>query len=179
VSSTRSRSNTDQRRHGPAIPTTTDILTNRELAAEEAARARTEAHDDLRATRKAERKIQAARLDELAPRAEPGTRERQLEKRREAAASNRAFAQAAHDGGEADLRDTDVMGDADSLGELKKMKKEHERKKNERELRREEMLRARREEREERLAIVREKEQRTVDMLKELARSRFGSGEHG
>jgi hypothetical protein len=133
----------------------------------------------LLASRKVERKLQAAQLEELAPRAEPGTKERQLEKRREAAASNRAFAQAAHDGGDADLRDTDVMGDADSLGELKKMKKEHERKKNERELRREEMLRARREEREERLAVVREKEQRTVDMLKELARARFGGKENG
>jgi hypothetical protein len=75
------------------------------------------------------------------------------------------------------LRDADVMGDADGLGELKKMKFEQARKKNEREIRKEEMLRARRAEREVKLAGLREKENKTMDMLKEIARARFGAGE--
>ena len=43
--------------------------------------AREQSRDDLRAERKADRKLQKERLDELVPRAEPGTRERKLEKK--------------------------------------------------------------------------------------------------
>ena len=39
--------------------------------------------EDIRYNRKQDRKAQAAALDELAPRAEAGTRERQLEKKKE------------------------------------------------------------------------------------------------
>ncbi|ETN37596.1 uncharacterized protein HMPREF1541_07218 [Cyphellophora europaea CBS 101466] len=161
---------------GPSIPTTSDLVATREAAIEAAAAARASKASLLREERKAERALQAQRLEELAPRAAAGSRERQLEKRREVAASNNAFAQSAHDAGDVEVREADVMGDTDSLGELKRMKKEHERKKNERELRREEMLRARRAEREERLAIVRQKEEKTIGMLQELARARFGGG---
>lgn len=164
------------RQPGPSIPNTSDLQAHREQAAEDAATARSNATATLRAERKAERTLQKERLDDLAPRAEAGSRERQLEKKREAAAANKAFATAAHESGDTELRDADVMGDADSLGEFKRAVKEQERKKNDRELRREEMLRARRAEREERMAVVRDKEAKTMEMLQELARARFGGG---
>ena len=68
------------------------------------------------------------------------------------------------------------MGDEDSLGELKRMQKENERRKNEREIRKEEALRARRAEREARLAGMKEKEDRTMAMFKDIAKARFGGG---
>lgn len=111
------------------------------------------------------------------PRAEPGTKERQLEKKREANASNRSFAASANDTGDVDLPDADVLGGADSIDDLKQMKQQQDRKKNEREIRREEIMRARRAEREEKLKALREKEGRTMEMLKEIARERFGGGE--
>ncbi|KPI41253.1 uncharacterized protein AB675_7934 [Cyphellophora attinorum] len=164
---------------GPSIPRPSDLVALREEAAESAAASRQASRDAFRSDRKTERKLQTQRLDELVPRAESGTRERQLEKRKEAAASNRSFAQAAHEAGDADLPDDDVMGDADSLGQLKKMKRENERKKNERELRREEMARARRAEREEKLDVLRKKEAKTMEGLRALAQARFGGGAGG
>jgi hypothetical protein len=164
---------------GPSIPHPSDLVALREEAAESAAASRQASRDALRGDRKTERKLQTQRLDELVPRAEPGTRERQLEQRKEAAASNRSFAQAANEAGDADLPDDDVMGDADSLGQLKKMKRENERKKNERELRREEMARARRAEREEKLEVLRKKEAKTMEGLRALAQARFGGGTGG
>lgn len=65
------------------------------------------------------------------------------------------------------------MGDG-GLEDYKAKKGEMERKKNEREIRREEMLRARAAEREERLTVHRAKEEKTVEMLKALAKERFG-----
>lgn len=98
-----------------------------------------------------------------------------MEKKREAATSNRSFAVSAHEAGDVDVRESDVMGDEDSLSDLKRMKKEQERKKNEREMRREEILRARRAEREIKLAGMREKEEKTMEMLKDIAKARFGA----
>lgn len=54
------------------------------------------------------------------------------------------------------------------------MRKEEERRKSEREVRREEGIRARQAEREEKLAALRGKEERTMDMLRAIARERFG-----
>jgi hypothetical protein len=162
---------------GPSIPTRTDLLAHHEELAEAAARDRQIAHADLQDSRRLDRKTQRSRLDDLTPRAEAGTHERRVENKRLVADSNRSFAVSAHEAGDADLRDADVMGDDDSLGELKKMKIEQARKKNEREIRKEEMLRARRAEREIKLAGLREKENKTMDMLKEIARARFGVGE--
>jgi hypothetical protein len=164
------------RNPGPTHATLDDIRAHHEAADSSTTSAHAEYRHSLQQSRKHERTLQAERLEDLVPRAAPGTRERQLEKRRDAAASNRAFAASAHEAGDADLKDADVMGEADSLGDLKRMKKENERKKNERELRREEVLRARRAEREARLAVVREKEERTMGMLRELAQARFGGG---
>lgn len=166
--------NAHRARPGPSIPTASDIRMRNELDADDAAVQRDQQLSLIRDSRKLDRKLQRDRLDELVPRAEAGSRERQLEKRRDTAASNRAFATAKDAGGDVELRDADVMGDEDSLRELKRMKDNEQRKKNERELRREEIVRARMAEREERLRGMREKEAKTMDMLKALAKSRFG-----
>lgn len=114
--------------------------------------------------------------DEIAPRAEPGTRERRLEKRREAAAANREFAESRRGGSPAEaIPDADLLGGGeDDLEALKKAREREKRKKNEREIRREEMLRAREAEREQRLKKYREKEEETMTWLKALAKQRFG-----
>ena len=116
--------------------------------------------------------------DEVAPRAEAGTRERQLEKRREVAASNRAFAESRRGGSPgAAVPDAELMGGGDGKEELealKKAKEKEQRKKNEREIRKEEMLRARAAEREERLQSYRRKEEETMGFLRSLAKQRFG-----
>lgn len=112
--------------------------------------------------------------DEVAPRAEPGTRERQLEKRREAAAANRSFAEARAASPEA-APEEELMGSGENdLASLKLEKDKERRKKNDREIRREEILRARAAEREERVQQYREKEQETIGWLKTLAKQRFG-----
>jgi hypothetical protein len=121
--------------------------------------------DDIRFERKLDRKAQKNALDELAPRAEAGTRERQIEKMK-------SFREKSP--GAAEVPDTELMGGGDGVGEYKKMKQELERKKNERELRKEEILRARMAEREERLSEYRAKEEETMTMLKALAKQRFG-----
>lgn len=108
------------------------------------------------------------------PRAEPGTRERQLEKKRETAAANRSFREARSPGAE-DIKEGDLMGEDGAEG-VKAHIKQLERKKTERELRKEEALRAKMAEREERLAEHRAKENKTMDMLKALAKQNFGQG---
>lgn len=169
-------SGTDGKRAGPAIPRMDDLQLQRELLDESLSKERRQELEELRAARKADRKLQSARLDELVPRAEPGTRERQLEKKREAAASNKAFASSKEPGGDVDLPDAEVMGGGDSLEELKRMKQANERKKTEREIRREEVLRAKQVEREERVRGMKEKEAKTMAMLQEIAKARFGTG---
>lgn len=173
-------SGTNGRRAGPGIPLLDDLQIQKELLDESLLEERRQELEDLRAGRKADRKLQSSRLDELAPRAEPGTRERQLEKKRDTAASNKAFASSKAPGGEVELPDAEVMGGGDSLEELKRMKQANERKKTEREIRREEVLRAKQAEREERVRGMRQKEEKTMAMLQEIAKARFGTGnEHG
>lgn len=113
--------------------------------------------------------------DEIAPRAEPGTHERRMEKRRETAAANRDFAQTQRGGSPTEAApESDLMGGGDDLEAVKKARERDQRKKNEREIRREELLRARAAEREERLQKYREKEDETMGWLKALAKQRFG-----
>ncbi|TKA67617.1 hypothetical protein B0A55_09264 [Friedmanniomyces simplex] len=119
------------------------------------------------------------RLDELAPRADPGSRERQLEKKREVSASHNAAHAAKEgggDGGDAEVGDRELLGDGGDEDEAshKAAVKKLEKQKGERELRKEEVLRARAAEREERVAEVRRKEERTMGVLREMARQRFG-----
>ena len=158
---------------GPSIPTSSDLLAHHEQSAEEAAAARHTQHLTLTHARKADRTLQSAHLEEIVPSAAPGTRDRLIEKKREANFSNSIFAASKTEGGDVDLPDSAVMG-SDSVGELKQMKADRERKRSERELRREEMMRARRAEREEKQRWLKEREERTMVGLKELAKARFG-----
>jgi hypothetical protein len=163
-------------RYGATRPQLRDLQIARELAADDAMEARRSGIESVRHERRADRHVQKERLDEIAPRAEAGTRERQLEKKREKADSNCSFAASAHDNADVEVKDSDLMGDGDGLDELKRMKQVEERKRSEREVRREENLAARRAETEERVQAMREKEEKTMGMLKELARARFGNG---
>jgi hypothetical protein len=163
-------------KHGPSIANLQDLQAKRETASEEAEKAR---HLRLEATRHAQRTdraLQKQRLEELAPHAPAGTRERQLEKKREKADSNHSFAAAAHDNADAEVGDADLMGGAGGIEDLKRLKRVEERKRSEREVRREENQAARRAETEERVRVMREREERTMGMLAEIARARFGGG---
>lgn len=128
--------------------------------------------DDIRFARKIDRKEQKAALDELVPRAEAGTRERQLEKKKEVNEKMKSFREKSP--GAAEVPDTELMGGGDGIESFKQEKEKFERKKNERELRKEEMLRARMAERDERLQEYRAKEEGTMAMLKALAKQNFG-----
>ncbi|KAF3924627.1 hypothetical protein AA313_de0202794 [Arthrobotrys entomopaga] len=147
---------------GAKAPTRQDLELQRELDEEEAELRRA----DLRYERKKERTLEKERLEELVPRAEAGSRERQLEKKRETAAANKAFADAKAGGDMEEVGESALMGGDESFQQRKAAQ---ERKKNERELRKEALLRARKAEREERLQIHREKEEQTMKMLRALA----------
>ena len=140
------------------------------------AEAQADYRDDLRYERKIDRRVQKERLEDLIPRAEPGTKDRMLEKKREKADSNRAFAGVKTEGGGMEeVPESDVFGGEEGgIEGFKKQKKDMERKKNQREQRKEENLRARKEEREERIRAYQAKEERTMSGLVALARARFG-----
>ena len=160
------------KRSGPAIPNSQDLTLRKELDEED----RDAARSGLRQDRKLDRRLQKEHLDEIIPRAEAGSKERMLEKKREKADSNRAFASTKTEaGGVEEVPESDLLGDDDGgIDGLKKLKKIEERKKNERELRKEEILRARKEEREERIREYQAKEERTMSGLVALARAKFG-----
>lgn len=152
-----------------AHPTRQDLQYRDELDRD----ARQDAFADARHERKLDRKRENERLNELAPRAEAGTKERQMEKKREKAESNRAFRDAGSPGAE-EVGERDLMGADGGIEGYKAKLKAEEKRKTERELRREENLRARAVEREERLAHHRAKEDQTIEMLKALAQQRYG-----
>ncbi|ESZ89766.1 hypothetical protein SBOR_9849 [Sclerotinia borealis F-4128] len=156
-------------RLGPSIPNMEDLELRKETAVEDQLARR----DDMRFERKVDRKEQKDALDELVPRAEAGTRERQLEKKKEVNEKMKSFREKSP--GAAEVPDTELMGGGeDGIVEFKKKKEDFERKKNERELRKEEIMRARQAEREERLQEYRQKEDGTMAMLKALAKQNFG-----
>lgn len=131
-----------------------------------------ERREQLRQHHLLDRKQQKERLEELVPRAEAGSKDRMLEKKREKADNNRAFASGKTEGaGVVDVPDADLLGDEDGGIEGFKKKKH---KKNDREIRREEILRARQEEREERIREYKAKEDKTMAGLVALAKARFG-----
>jgi hypothetical protein len=149
--------------------------TDARLPTEEMAEVNQEAREELRQERRQDRRKQREELDGLLPRAEAGTKERQIERKREKRESTRGFQEAAHGGGDMEFRDADIMGDGESgLSELKRKQAETQRRKNERELRREEIQRARAQERADLLAEHAEKEEKTMDMLRALARKNYG-----
>ncbi|TID24904.1 hypothetical protein E6O75_ATG04109 [Venturia nashicola] len=159
-----------EKRIGPAIPNVQDLEFRDELLTEDQIAAR----EDLKTLRKQDRNTQKDRLEELVPRADPGSRERKLEKKKEVSTLV-ASARDAKEGGTEEVDEGDLMGD-DGVEGFKKRKKEQERKKSERELRKEELWRVRAEERETRLRAYKEKEDKTMDMFKKLAAQRFGAG---
>jgi hypothetical protein len=160
---------TDRKAHGVAVPSLQDLQNRRESEREECV---THAAD-TRYARKQDRKLQTERLEELVPRAAPGTRERQLEKKREKSAVTREFADAKAPGGVEEVNDADLMG-TDGGDSYKAQLKVMSKRKNAREIRKEEILRARAAEREEKLSEHRQKEAKTMDMLRGLAKQRFG-----
>ncbi|KAF2764688.1 hypothetical protein EJ03DRAFT_18294 [Teratosphaeria nubilosa] len=159
-------------RRGPALPGFQDLQHRQELADED----REARIADIRFDRKLDSKTQKERLEELVPRADLGSRERQLEKKRDVAAVNREFKEAKDGGQMEEVGEAQLMGGGDGLDDYKARLKANEKKKTEREIRKEEVLRAREAEREERRKGFRAKEEKTMEMLKSLARQRFGSG---
>ncbi|KAL4810422.1 hypothetical protein BDV18DRAFT_57322 [Aspergillus unguis] len=161
---------------GPAIPTMQDLELRKETAQEDLAAERHDARQHHRAEMRSHKSTLRHMEDEVAPRAEPGTHERKMEKRRDAAASNRAFAESRRGGSPTDAApDDELMGSGENdLNAIKNAREREQRKKNEREIRREEILRARTAEREERVKAYREKEEETIGWLKTLAKQRFG-----
>jgi hypothetical protein len=155
-------------KQGPGIPSVQDLEVRREMTEEE----RLERASQLRLERKADRVEQKSRLEELVPRADAGTRERKLEKKKEVNEKMKGFRERSP--GAAEVDDTELLGGGDSVDELKRLKASGERKKTEREVRREEIQRAKAAEREERLQEYREKEEKAMVMFKELARQRYG-----
>lgn len=137
---------------------------------------------DLHHQRRLDRRSQKAQLEDLVPRAEAGTKDRLIEKKREKADNHRAFASAKIDavGGMAEVPDSDLLGGGDDgeggegIEGFKKQQREMERKKNEREIRREEIMRARQMEREGRLREYRAREEKTMSGLIKIAKARFG-----
>ncbi|KAL2755959.1 hypothetical protein ACRALDRAFT_2053336 [Sodiomyces alcalophilus JCM 7366] len=160
-------------RMGPKMPTLDDLAARREERASEGRAARERGIEDIRAARARDRKEQKERLEELVPRAEPGTRERRLEKRAAVNEKMRGFRDKSP-GGDAAVGDGELMGGGDGLEELRRERAREERRKTERELRREEIARAKEAEREERMRLWREREEGTMKGLKELAKQRFG-----
>jgi hypothetical protein len=131
---------------------------------------------ELRAARRAHRASHKALLDELAPKPDAGTHERRVEKRRAVADKLRGFAVDKEGGMVDDLGEGEVMGgfEADAKEEYRRLLMLREEKKKERIGRREEMERIRRAEREERVRSYREREERVLSGLREIARQRFG-----
>ncbi|KAF4595593.1 RNA helicase HEL117-like protein [Ophiocordyceps camponoti-floridani] len=156
-----------QRRVGAKIPTLQDLSVRDELIRESQEAERSV----LRAARKADRKQQKERLEELAPRAEAGTHERRMEKRRETNDKMRQFRDKSPGDG---VAEKDLMGGGDLVDEFRQMKARERRRKSERQVRREEMERAQREINEAKRRAWQLREEETVGMLRELARQRFG-----
>ena len=160
--------------HGPTIPSLSDLTLHRETLAEERHSQRASSYEALRAQRKVDRALQKERLEDLVPRADAGTRERRLEKRKELNEKLKGFREPSPGGVE--VAESELMGEGDGGGleEYKRMKKREEVKKTERQLRREEMERAKAAEREERIREAREREDKVMEGLRALAKARFG-----
>ncbi|KAK3484741.1 hypothetical protein B0T13DRAFT_485122 [Neurospora crassa] len=134
----------------------------RPTLAEESATQRASSLEALRAQRKADRALQKERLEDLVPRADAGTRERRLEKRKELNEKLKSFREPSPGG---EVAESELMGEGDGGGleEYKRMMKREEVKKTERQLRREEMERARAAERKKRIQEAKEREDRVME----------------
>ncbi|PKY08198.1 hypothetical protein P168DRAFT_294309 [Aspergillus campestris IBT 28561] len=161
---------------GPTIPTMQDLDLRKESAREDALEARHDWRKEQRYEKQSHRAEMRHIQDEVAPRAEPGTHERRMEKRAENAAANRSFAEGRRGGSPTEgMPDDELMGSGENeLTAIRKDREREQRKKNDREIRREEIMRARAAEREERVQQYRQKEDETIGWLKTLAKQRFG-----
>lgn len=157
-------------RHGAAAPHLQDLRLRDELQQEDSLQETSDRVSSIRHARRLDRRDQKERLEELAPRADPGSRERKLEKRADVNAKMREFREPSP-GGEADEGTLMGAGEGESLTQMKKEEEARMKRKSEREARREEIWRARMAEREERVKEYREREEGTVAMLRELARN--------
>ena len=120
---------------GPAIPSLDDLA----LRADDAGAAQADVLADLSHARRLDRAAQRAALDELAPRADPGTRERRLEKRAAVAEKLRGYRERSP---VAEVDEGELMGGAgDGREQLRRDRDRWERRKSEREIRKEEVLR--------------------------------------
>lgn len=156
---------------GPAIPSRADLDERRALEDDD----RDAERSALRLARRADRAEQRERLEDLVPRAAAGTRERKLEKKKELNEKMRGFRDRSPGG---EVNDDELMGDDGasrrSTQDKKKEAEEAAAKRTFWQLRREEEQRARDQELEERRMQYRAREEETMDMLRELARQRFG-----
>ena len=119
------------------------------------------------AEQKHQRRLEKERLNDLVPRADPGTKERRLEKKAEISAVHRSFRDKSP---EITISDSTLMGGDDIKADLLRQKRIEA----EREARRDEILRAREAERTERQRELAKREDGTMEMLKKLAQERFG-----
>jgi hypothetical protein len=153
---------------GPDVPRLQDLELRREMNAEEK-EARVE---ELRDARKVDRRLQKERLEELVPRADVGTRERKLEKKKEVNEKMRAFREPSPGG---EVPEEDLIGDGEGgIADYKRMMAQEKQKVSERQQRREEVERARNAERDERIRAYKDKEEATREMLRQLAKRQFG-----
>jgi len=161
---------------GPSIPTTADLLIRDADEAAERSAALSASRQMWRLQTK-EAVTRTLDNDILLPnRAEPGSRERKLEKRRELNEKLREFRERSPGVGEVD--ESVLMGgrEMDAQEEWREMVRRREERRAEKERRREEVARAKRLEKEEKLREWREKERRVLNQLREIARERFGDG---
>ncbi|KAK4462705.1 hypothetical protein QBC42DRAFT_175325 [Cladorrhinum samala] len=164
-------SSTSHNPHRPHPPTESDLSDRRDLLASE----KFQALNLERHSRKEFRNTHNATLDELVPKSDPGSRERKLEKRKAVTEKLKGFGQE-KDAGVEDVREEDLMGGGDEAEEYRKLQEKETKKKNERRSRRDEEDMLRRMKREERLKEYREREERTMEGLRALAKERFGTG---
>ncbi|KAG5914007.1 hypothetical protein E4U53_004732 [Claviceps sorghi] len=154
-------------RAGAKSATMQELSLRDELVEEERATQRQE----LRQARREDRALQKERLEELVPRAEAGTRERKLEKKKEV---NEVMRQFRDKSPGVEVAEAQLMGGGDGVDDYKREREKEKRRRTARQIRREEFERAKMEEMEHRRKLWREREAGTVDMLRELARQRFG-----
>jgi len=95
-----------------------------------------------------------------------------MEKRQDAAATRASYREQKSPG-VGEVGEGDLMGD-DGIQAYKQKRKEEEMRKSQWAIRREEMDRVRGEERKERVSAMAAKEDKTMNMLRDLARQRFG-----
>ncbi|KAI9673123.1 MAG: hypothetical protein M1817_002985 [Caeruleum heppii] len=161
------------KRAGAAAPKMDDLLMRREETLSTARQSHSDTKHLHKHAQKSHRLAQKAELDDLLPKPDPGTHAARLEKR---AALNEKMSGYRDRSPGGEVNDGELMGggEADDLHALKRRIKEEGRKKNEREVRKDEMLRARAEEREERLREYRAKEDKTMEYLRAVAKQNFG-----